>query len=188
MHMMKPLIFVGLTALLAACFGNASRLDMSQVQSELTLRAAVGSAMVRTVSLPTYAAAEELSVETPGGLMVSSTDILWADDPSRAVTLTLTRNLGDILNAKIGPEPWPFVGLPDVSIDVRVTRMIAGADSVFDLEGQYFVGGDGIEYRNSTNRFAIQAPITASGATGIADAQARALSTLSEQIARKIAR
>ena len=188
MHMMKPLIFVGLTALLAACSGNASRLDMSQVQSELTLRAAVGSAMVRTVSLPTYAAAEELSIETPEGLIESNAGILWADDPSRAVTLMLARNLGDILNAKIGPGPWPFAGLPDVSIDVRVTRMIAGADGIFDLEGQYFVGGDGIDFTNSTNRFAVQAPITVSGTTGIADAQARALLTLSEQIARKIAR
>ena len=100
----------------------------------------------------------------------------------------LARNLGDILNAKIGPDPWPFAGLPDVSIDVRVTRMIAGADGIFDLEGQYFVGGDGIDFTNSTNRFAVQAPITVSGATGIADAQALALLTLSEQIARKIAR
>ena len=105
MHMMKPLIFVGLTALLAACSGNASRLDMSQIQSELTLRAAIGSAMVRTVSLPTYAAAEELSIETPEGLIESNAGILWADDPSRAVTLMLARNLGDILNAKIGPDP-----------------------------------------------------------------------------------
>jgi uncharacterized lipoprotein YmbA len=186
--MMKPMIFVGLTALLAACSGNASRLDMSQIQSDLTLRAAVGSAIVRSVSLPTYAAAEELSIETPEGLIESNADILWADDPSRAVTLTLTRNLGDILNAKIGPDPWPFVGLPDVAIDVRVTRMIAGADGVFDLEGQYFVGGDGIDYPNSTNTFSVQAPISVIGPAGIADAQARALLTLSEQISRKIAR
>ncbi|MCO4849193.1 MAG: membrane integrity-associated transporter subunit PqiC [Yoonia sp.] len=186
--MMKPMIFVGLTAVLAACSGSASRLDMSQVQSELNLRAAVGSAMVRTVSLPTYAAAEELSIETPEGLIVSNADILWADDPSRAVTLMLTRNLGNILNAKIGPDPWPFVGLPDVSIDVRVTRMIAGADGVFNLEGQYFVGGDGIDYPNSTHIFAVQAPITASAPAAIADAQVRALLALSEQIAHKIAR
>lgn len=186
--MMKPVIFAGLTALLAACAGNTARLDMAQVPSQLNLRAAVGSAMVRAVSLPTYAAAEELSVETADGLITSSDGILWADDPSRAITLNLTRNLGEILNARIGPDPWPFVGLPDVAIDVRVTKMLAGADGVFDLEGQFFVGGDGIDYTNSTNIFAIATPTAGLTPAAIATAQARALVTLSEQIARTLAR
>lgn len=186
--MMKPMIFVGLTALMAACSGATSRLDMSPISSDLSLRAAVGSAIVRSVSLPTYAANEELAFETPEGLIASNADVLWADDPSRAVTLTLTRNIGNIVNAKIGPDPWPFAGLPDVAIDVRVTRMIAGADGVFDLEGQYFVGGDGIDYPNSTNAFSVSTPISGEGPAAIAQAQARSLMTLSEQIARKIAR
>tara|TARA_R110002051_G_scaffold239372_1_gene299989 strand:- start:5860 stop:6420 length:561 start_codon:yes stop_codon:yes gene_type:complete len=186
--MIKPLIIVGLTALLAGCAGSAARLDLAPVQSQLNLRAAVGSAMVRTVSLPTYAAAEELSVETADGLITSNNAILWADDPSRAVTLALTRNIGAITNAKIGPDPWPFAGLPDVAIDVRVTRMIAGADGVFDLEGQFFVGGDGINYANTTNEFAIATPLADVTPAAIAAAQATALLALSEQISRKIAR
>lgn len=186
--MMKPIIFVGLTALMAACSGSTARLDMSPVKTDMKLRAAVGSAMVRTVSLPTYAAAEELATETVDGLIASNADVLWADDPSRAVTLTLTRNIGDIVNAKVGPDPWPFAGLPDVSIDVRVTRMIAGADGVFDLEGQYFVGGDGIDYPNTTNAFAISTTVTSQEPAAIALAQAQALMTLSEQISAKIAR
>lgn len=186
--MMKPLIFVGLTAILAACSGPASRLEMAPAQSDLSLRASVGSAMVRTVSLPTYAAAEELSIETAEGLITSKSDILWADDPARAVTLALTRNIGAVTGTKIGPDPWPFVGLPDVAIDVRVTRMVAGADGVFDLEGQFYVGGDGIDYPNSINAFAISAPMTDTTPAAIARAQAQALLTLSEQISRKIAR
>lgn len=186
--MMKSMIFAGLAALMAACSGPTSRLDMAPVSSQLNLRAAVGSAMVRTVSLPTYAAAEELAFETPDGLISNNADVLWADDPSRAVTLALTRNIGEITSAKIGPDPWPFAGLPDVSIDVRVTRMVAGADGIFDLEGQYFVGGDGIDYTNSTNAFAVSTPIVGEGPAAIAQAQALSLMTLSEQIARKIAR
>ena len=116
--------------------------------------------MVRTVSLPTYAAAEELSFEAADGLITSNNAVLWADDPARAVTLALTRNIGAITSAKIGPDPWPFAGLPDVAIDVRVTRMIAGADGVFDLEGQFFVGGDGIDYANTTKRFAVTRHLT----------------------------
>lgn len=181
-------MFVGLTALMAACSGPTSRLDMAPIDSQLNLRAAVSSAIVRTVSLPTYAAAEELSVETAEGLISSDDAILWADDPARAVTLALTRNIGNITNAKVGPDPWPFVGLPDVAIDVRVTRMIAGADGAFYLEGQFFVGGDGIDYSNSTNGFAITAPLVDQTPASIARAQAQALLALSEQISRKIAR
>ena len=55
--MFKPIITLGVIATLAACAGNTARLDMSQVKSDLSLRTAVSSAMVRTVSLPTYAAA-----------------------------------------------------------------------------------------------------------------------------------
>lgn len=186
--MMKPLMILGLTACLAACSGATTRLDMSPVESKLNLRANIDTAMVRTVSLPSYAAAEELSIETPEGLIASDAEILWADDPARAVTLTLTRNLNDILSAKIGPDPWPFVGLPDVAIDVRVSRMITGADGMFALQGQYFIGGDGIDYPNSATSFDVKAPVTAPTPAGIADAQARAILMLSEQIARKIAR
>ncbi len=186
--MMKSLMFVGLTALMAGCSGAPSRLEMAPLDSQLSLRASVSSAMVRTVSLPTYAAAEELSMETAEGLIDSVDAILWADDPSRAVTLALTRNIGKITSAKVGPDPWPFAGLPDVAIDVRVTRMVAGSDGVFDLEGQFFVGGDGIDYANSTNGFAIATPMAALTPAAITIAQAQALLTLSEQISRKIAR
>jgi len=186
--MMKSMVFVGLAAFLTGCSGPAARLDMSPVQSDLSLCASVGSAMVRTVSLPTYAAGEELATETVDGLIASDAKILWADDPARAVTLSLTRNIGAITNADIGPDPWPFAGLPDVAIDVRVTRMLAGADGVFDLEGQYFVGGDGIDYPNTSHDFAFQTQLADATPAAIAQAQAQALLALSEDIARKIAR
>lgn len=186
--MMKPMIFVGLAALLIACSGSTPRLDMAHISSELRLRAAVSTAIIRTVSLPTYAAAEELSIETDDGLISADNGILWADDPARAVTLALAHQIGDITRAKVGPDPWPFVGLPDVAVDVRVTRMITGVDGMFDFEGQFFVGGDGIDYPSSTNSFAYQMPVTTATPAGIAQAQARALLALSEKIARKIAR
>ena len=186
--MFKPIITLGVIATLAACAGNTARLDMSQVKSDLSLRAAVSSAMVRTVSLPTYAAAEELAIENPEGLIASDAVVLWADDPGRAVTLSIARNLGDILSAQIGPEPWPFVGLPDAAIDVRVSRMVTGADGNFDLEGQFYVGGDGIDYPNSTSTFTITEPVRVPTPAGIADAQAHAILALSKQIARKLDR
>ena len=186
--MFKQVIFTSALAVLTACSATPSRLDMSQASSPLTLRAAVSSAMVRTVSLPTYAAAEEVSFETEDGLITSNGDVLWADDPARAVTLSIARTMGDILNADIGPDPWPFVGLPDVAIDIRIARMITNAQGTFELQGQYFIGGDGIDYPRTSTAFDISKPLTSEGTIGIADAQARAIVTLAEDIARKISR
>ncbi|MEL6682072.1 MAG: ABC-type transport auxiliary lipoprotein family protein [Pseudomonadota bacterium] len=173
---------------LTACAAPVDRLALSATPSTLELRPVVGSAMVRTVSLPTYAAVEEIAVETSTGLIASNADVLWADAPDRAVTLIVTQTLADILNTDIGPDPWPFLGLPDVAIDIRVARMLAGADGVFRLDGQYYIGGDGIDFPNSTSPFAISVDMPDQSLQSIATAHSTALLTLSEQIARRLAR
>ncbi|SHG81569.1 hypothetical protein SAMN05444003_1059 [Cognatiyoonia sediminum] len=186
--MMKFLSPLFLAALVACTSAPANRLEFSPVSSELRIRALVGSVMVRTVSLPTYAASEEVAVEISPGVIGTSADILWADDPERAVTLSMTQQLDEILNATVGPEPWPFVGLPDVAVDVRVTQMLAGTDGSFRLSGQYFVGGDGISFRNSSHSFDIVEPLSGEGSQAIANAKARAVLRLSEDIARRLGR
>lgn len=185
--MLKKIMLLAFTGI-AACTPLAERLALTPMPSTLELRPLVSSAMVRTVSLPTYAAVEEIAVETPSGLIVIQEDVLWADAPERAVTLVLTRTLADILNTDVGPEPWPFIGLPDVSIDVRVEEMLAGADGTFRLTGQFFVGGDKISFPNTTHTFNISEGMTDQGYASIAAAQSAALLTLSEQIARTLAR
>ena len=161
---------------------------MSPVASDMRVRAIVGTAMLRTVSLPTYAAAEEIAVEISPGIIGTSANILWADDPERAVTLAMTQHLDGILNATVGPDPWPFAGLPDVAIDVRVAQMLAGADGLFRLNGQYFIGGDGIDFPNGSHRFSITQRLEGGDTSAIAQAQARAILALSEDIARKLGR
>lgn len=185
--MLQRMLFVVL-ALVAGCAPPADRLALAPLQSELELRPLVRSAIVRTVSLPTYAAAEEIAFETADGLIASTDTVLWADDPQRAVTLAIARNLTDILNTDVGPDPWPFVGLPDVAIDIRVERMLAQADGTFRLTGQFYVGGDGIDFPNSTQPFAITKQMPDQSLPSIATAQAEALLTLSEEIARTLDR
>ena len=184
--MIRYFLLASFTAL-AAC-SAPDRVAMIAQPSTLELRPLVSSAMVRTVSLPSYAAAEEVSRETAAGLITSNEDILWADAPDRAVTLVIVESLADILNTDVGPEPWPFLGLPDVSIDVRVTRMIAAADGAFHLSGQYYVGGDGISYRNTAESFAFRVPMPDQSISSIATSQAAALRSLSEQIAGELGR
>jgi len=186
---MKRSISVLVLILVAACASTpAHRLDFSPIQSELKIRAVAGSVMLRTVSLPTYAASEEIALEVAPGIIGTDANILWADDPERAVTLAMTQQLDGILNATVGPDPWPFVGLPDVAVDVRVAQMLAGADGVFRLSGQYFVGGDGIDFRNRSHSFDISEPLNGTGAPAIAQAQARSVLKLSEDIARRLGR
>lgn len=177
------LIALGLCAL-AACSSPINRIDLVPLQSTLKLRAAMSSVLVRTVSLPSYAAAEEVSVQGPEGLITSDDDLLWADDPERAATLAITGHLNSILSASVGPDPWPFAGIADVAVEVRVADMLAGNDGVFHLRGQYFIGGDGVDYRRIVRSFDYAVPLPAEGAGGVAAAQSQALLTLAEDIAR----
>jgi len=185
---MTRTIILALLVALAACSTPTNRLALSPQPSTLELRPLVGSAMVRTVSLPSYAAAEEVARETADGLIADDSNVLWADDPQRAATLVLTGTLSDILSIDVGPEPWPFIRLPDVSIDVRVARILARSDGQFVLAGQFFVGGDGIDFRNTATDFDITVPMIDQSLASIATAQSAALVQLGEAIARQIGR
>ena len=186
--MIKPLLMTAALTALVACSGPTNRVELTQLSSDIELRSAVSSAVVRSVSLPSYAAAEEISIESPEGLITTDGAVLWADDPERATTLTITRHLNEILNATVGPDPWPFAGIPDVAVEVRVEEMLAGNDGQFTLRGQYFVGGDGIDYPNRARSFAFNAPLVGEGLNGVALAQSQVILELAEDIAKVLAR
>ncbi|EBA10675.1 PqiC family protein [Roseobacter sp. CCS2] len=185
--MFSRLLVLAVTAF-AACAPLADRVALTPVSSSLELRPLVGSAMVRTVSLPTYAAVEEIAFETTQGRIMIREDVLWADEPERAVTLILTRTLSDILNTDVGPDPWPFVGLPDVSVDIRVSRMLGGTDGTFELNGQFFVASEAITFRDSSHIFEISEPMADASVDSISAAQSAALLKLAEQIAATLGR
>ncbi|MFN3664048.1 membrane integrity-associated transporter subunit PqiC [Yoonia sp.] len=185
--MLKKLMIVAVLGV-AGCAAQPDRLAFTPAPSTLQLQPLVRSAMVRTVSLPTYAAVEDIPLQDASGLITADSGILWADDPQRAITLAISSTLAQITNADVGPEPWPFIGLPDVAIDIRVTRMIAGSDGTFQLAGQYFVGGDGVDFRDTARSFDIRQPMTDQSLGAISAAQSAAVLTLTEQIARAIAR
>jgi uncharacterized lipoprotein YmbA len=125
---------------LTACGGSpAARYSVPQPAVDETIRIAYGSVEVRDVSLPTYAAADEIHSETETGALSSSSSVLWADAPERAVSLALSRNLSELTKAKIANEPWPFQSFPQARVEVRIEEMLAGQDGLFRLKGQYFV-------------------------------------------------
>ena len=73
-------LIVGLTLLLAAC-GSAERFAVSTPPVTEKVRIAFSSVEVRDVSLPSYAAADEIHLQAADGTLKSSSDVLWADAP-----------------------------------------------------------------------------------------------------------
>lgn len=177
--------YLPLVLLLAACSGTELRypVPVPEITESVSIR--FGSVEVRDVSLPSYAAAEEIQIQRADGALVSSPDLLWADEPEREVSLSLSRNLAALTNARIANEPWPFDGFPDARVEVRIEDMLAIETGIFRLSGQYFVApssgrGDRSDYFRITAPFDPEGGVAAIGA-----ARAQALLELSEIIARE---
>ena len=124
--------------LLAAC-GSAERFAVAPPPVVEKTRIAFASVEVRDVSLPSYAAADEIHIEAEDGTLTSSTDVLWADAPERAIALELSQNLARLTDQRVASEPWPFEAFPDARLEVRFAELVATSTGVFRTSGQYFV-------------------------------------------------
>lgn len=175
-----------LTLLLAACSGGTPDLyPVQPPQVTETIRIAYRSVEVRDVSLPTYAAAQEIAVEDENGKLLTETNTLWADAPERAVALELAGNLARLSKAQVASEPWPFEAFPEARLDVRFESLLAGADGSFRATGQYFVAvADGRRAERS-GLFDLSVPYDPEGGPqAIAQARGQIILDLSEDIAR----
>ena len=167
---------------LSACSGDI-RYATPPVEPAAKVSSRYGALEVVEVTLPAYAATEEIFLQQPDGA-IEALGPLWADLPARAMTLQLARDLGVITGATVAPEPWPFRGFSDARVDVRFEEMLATASGQFRISGQYFVApeeGDG----DRSGRFSIAVPLPEDpGAAQIAAARGAASVILAEQIAR----
>lgn len=168
---------------LAGCGDNAVRyaVPMPAVAGRAPVN--VGTLEVRDTTLPLYASLEEIAIEREDGAIASDTDVLWADDPQRAVTQGLASRLADITTARVAAEPWPLEALPDARLEVRLDTFLARANGRFAMGGQYFLaratGSD------RSGRFLLEVPYAADDIGSIAAAQGRAIDLLARQIARE---
>jgi len=138
MTMMKSLAAAAALAFLAACGSPALIAVQPPVVTE-TLRIGFASVEVKDVSLPSYAAADEIAQQAPDGTLITS-KVLWADAPDRAIGLELSRHLARLTRTRIAAEPWPFEQNAAATLDVRFSDLVAGTDGIFRASGQYFVG------------------------------------------------
>ncbi|MCQ0091589.1 hypothetical protein FGD77_07775 [Roseovarius sp. M141] len=176
---------LGAAATLAACGGTPDeRVAVPRTDPVQSQRISYSTVALREVSLPTYAASEEIYVSGPGGVISPDEGLLWADEPGRAITLELTRYLAQITGARVASEPWPFVDRAQVELELRVEEMLAHVDGTFRLSGQYFVAPE--NGRDRANLFAVVVPIGGTfSAQDIAAARGSAVRQLAGEIAAK---
>lgn len=177
---MRPVLPLLIVAALAAC-SSEPRFAARAPVPDARIGVRYSSIEVVQVTLPTYGAQESIYVRAADGA-IKSMGPLWADDPSRAVTLQLARDIGLITGSVAAPSPWPYRDLPDVRVDVRIEDFLATAEGSFLLSGQYYIapeeGG-----RGRARRFEYAVPVAdPTSAASIVAARGAAVSGLSVEI------
>ncbi|SLN68179.1 PqiC family protein [Roseisalinus antarcticus] len=172
-----------LAAVLLGGCAKEVRYTVPQAEPEVRVASIYSSVEVVEVTLPDYAAAEDIYLLQPDG-GISALGPLWADDPARAVTLQLSRDLGAIIGRNVAPEPWPFRSFADARLDVRMEEFVATSNGTFRIAGQYFVAPES-GGRDRAGQFSIEVPLAAQDSPGaIAAARSQAVATLAAQVAR----
>jgi len=177
-------LLLGLGLALAAC-GNAERFASTAPPVVDQVPISFRSIEVRDVSLPTYAASDEIHIEAEDGTLESSADVLWADAPERAVALELSQNLARLTGRRVASEPWPFEAFPEARLEVRFAELVATSRGQFRASGQYFVAvRDGRAERSGL--FEQVVPFDpAGGPNAIARARGQLILDLATAIARE---
>ncbi|PVA09154.1 hypothetical protein DC366_15710 [Pelagivirga sediminicola] len=185
--MMKsaPLALITAALALSACGGTPdARVAVPRADAGQSQRIAYSSVALREVSLPTYAASEDIYISGADGVISPGAGLLWADEPARAITLELTRYLAQITGARVASEPWPFLERAQAEVELRIEEMLAHADGTFRLSGQYFVAPE--NGRDRANFFSLAAPIGGTfSAQDIAAARGAVMRQLAGEIAAK---
>ncbi|MEP2640671.1 ABC-type transport auxiliary lipoprotein family protein [Roseobacter sp.] len=174
--MMKRLcVTTLLCSALLACTATPDRYVVPNTQATDRQRIGFRAVEIREVSLPTYAASDEITRQGPDGALVSDGAVLWADTPERAVALELARHLTQLSGARVASAPWPFEGSPDARLELRFETLVANDEGAFHASGQYFVAvSDGRAERSGL--FDLTVPFDpAAGPPAIAAARGQAI-------------
>lgn len=141
---------------------------------------------LREVSLPAYATDEGISIADQSGAIRESPGSIWADDPTRAVTLRLTNALADVTGRTVAADPWPFGGTPEVTVEVRVEEFVAEEAGRYVAQGRYYIAHADEERTDRAGSFNIVQPFDPDlGFPAIAAARSQVIATLARQIAQR---
>ncbi|RMC35539.1 PqiC family protein [Paracoccus alkanivorans] len=178
-------LLLGVLLSLAACSNPEKTgrflIDPPAVQAQVPNR--LGTAELKDVSLPEYAADQEVMWQTEDGAVRSNPDNLWADSPQRGFTMALAREISNVSGATVIGEPWPLAEPPQRVLEVRVEKALAQADGIYRLSGRYFVSEESGGGTNHARSFDISVPMSSNQPSAIARAMSQAISQLAQQIA-----
>lgn len=163
---------------------QTARYALAPVPAEKHLPNRIGTAELREVSLPQYAAGQEITWQTEDGALRSTPKQIWADDPPRAMTLALAREISALSGATVIAEPWPLSESPQNRVEVRVEEFLPGADGMVRLSGAYYVTPAQGAGRDVVRRFALHQPVVGEGAAALVAAQSAAVAALAAQMAQ----
>ena len=183
----RPAFLSILLALSVAACGDQSvryLLDAPAAQERVSLR--VRTIEVRDVTLPDYASGSGIMIQGEDGALRPAAKAVWADDPVRAVTLSLARDLEAVSTARAAAEPWPLFDPAQVRLEVRIDRMVAQDEGTFRLAGQFSIAAPQGVVRESLNRFDISQPLSAQTPSAVAEATSAAILSLAGQIAARL--
>jgi uncharacterized lipoprotein YmbA len=176
----------------AGCAGPATQVVVPPVASELRVRPLISSLEVRDISLPRYAASDDLVREGADGVVSALPGTVWADTPERGLTLLLADALGQITGARVAVEPWPFSSPPAASVTVRVTQLLGQVDDSgagrLAFSGSYAISPVDSSLSDRSGRFDILVPLPNATPQALAAAQSAALGDLAETLAQRIGR
>lgn len=166
--------------LMAACSTPEQFIAAPKVEADQTIRSRFKTIEVADVSLPAYAARNEIT-STEGDLLTLS-GTLWADDPTRAVTLALTRHLAEITKSRVASEPWPFDDFASARVEVRVEDLLVNGTDL-QMSGQYFVVDLDGDKRDHAHLFALSTPLDDTDPASIAQGRTQLVLDLALAIA-----
>ena len=185
---LRPTILTALCLTLLGCGSSPDPVRLTTPPQEPGPRISIPhqSVALREVSLPTYATDEGISIADGTGAIRELSGSIWADDPTRAVTLRLTNALADLTGRTVASDPWPFGGSPDVVVDVRVERLLAEESGRYVAQGRYYVAHEDEERADRAGSFNLVEPFDpALGYSAIAQARSRVLAALAREIAQR---
>lgn len=177
---MRHVIGFLVICILSACSAPDQYIASPKLSAEERIASRFSSIEVAEISLPSYAARDEI-MATDGTRLVLS-DTLWPDEPTRAMTLGLARHLSEITGARVASEPWPFDGFAKARVEVRVEDLNVATDAL-RLTGQYYIVDLDERGRDRARLFDLTTPLADSTVASVAQGRARLLLDLAVLIA-----
>ena len=185
---LRQLLFAALCLMLIGCSQTPDPVRIAPEPQSPGARISIPhqSVALREVSLPAYATDESISIADGTGAIRELPGSIWADDPTRAVTLRLTNALADLTGRTVASDPWPFGGSPEVVVDVRIERLLAEEGGRYLAQGRYYIAHEDEERTDRAGSFnLIESYDPALGFPAIAQARSQIIAALAREIAQR---